>query len=130
MPRGADGYILKSIIHDWDDERSITILKNCREAISTDGSLLLIERVMPAQIDASGGHQRWTMMDMHMLVMLGGRERTEDEFQALFAAANFKLKRTLLLPGATGFSLIEGSRRRSADPRYRWRNRTHATTAF
>jgi hypothetical protein len=108
VPRGADAYILKSIIHDWDDERSVTILKNCREAISADGSLLLIERVMPAQIDASAGHQLWTMMDMHMLVMLGGRERTEDEFQALFAAANFKLKRTLLLPGATGFSLIEG----------------------
>ena len=108
VPRGADAYILKSIIHVWDDERNVTILKNCREAISTDGSLLLIERVMPVRIDASAGHQRWTIADMHMLVMLGGRERTEDEFQALFAAANFKLRRTLLLPGATGFSLIEG----------------------
>jgi hypothetical protein len=88
VPRGTDAYILKSIIHDWDDERSVTILKNCREAISTDGSLLLIERVMPAQIDASAGHQRWTMMDMHMLVMLGGRERTEDEFQALLQRHN------------------------------------------
>jgi precorrin-6B methylase 2 len=107
VPRGADAYILKSIIHDWDDERSATILKNCREAISPDGKLLVIERVMPERIDALGGHQRWTMLDMHMLVMLGGRERTADEFQALLAAANFKLKRTLLLPEATGFSLIE-----------------------
>ena len=107
VPRGADAYILKSIIHDWDDERSVTILRNCRQAISADGKLLLIERVMPAQIDASAGHQRWTMMDMHMLVMLGGRERTEAEFQALFAVASFKWKRALPLPGATGFSLIE-----------------------
>jgi precorrin-6B methylase 2 len=107
VPRGADAYILKNIIHDWDDESSSTILKNCREAISPVGKLLLIERVMPARIDASEWHQRGAMLDLHMLVMLGGRERTEDEFRALFAAANFELKRTLLLPGAAGYSLIE-----------------------
>ncbi|MFB9268183.1 methyltransferase [Bradyrhizobium erythrophlei] len=90
-------------------ERSVTILKNCREAISADGRLLLIERVMPARIDASAGHQRWTMLDMHMLVMLGGRERTEEEFRSVLAAANFELRRTLLLPGATGFSVIEAT---------------------
>ena len=49
------------------------------------------------------------MLDMHMLVMLGGRERTNDEFQALLAASKFKLKRILSLPGATGFSLIEAT---------------------
>jgi len=107
VPRNADAYILKSIIHDWDDERSVTILRNCREAISAEGKLLLIERVMPARIDASGDHQPWTMLDMHMLVMLGGRERTKDEFQAVLAASKFNLKRTLSLPGVTGFSLIE-----------------------
>jgi hypothetical protein len=107
VPRNADAYILKSIIHDWDDERSVTILRNCREAISADGKLLLIERVMLARIDAWGDHQRWTIPDMYMLVMLGGRERTDDEFQALLAASRFKLKRTLSLPGATEFSLIE-----------------------
>jgi hypothetical protein len=47
------------------------------------------------------------MLDMHMLVMIGGRERTKDEFQALLAASKFNLQRTLSLPGATGFSLIE-----------------------
>ncbi len=109
VPRGADAYILKSVIHDWDDECSITILKNCREAISADGRLLLIERVMPARIDASAGHQRWTMLDMHMLVMLGGRERTEEEFRSVLAAAHFELRRTLLLPGASGFSVIEAA---------------------
>lgn len=108
-PGGGDAYVLKSIIHDWDDERSATILKNCRDAISAAGKLLLIERVMPARIDSSAGHQRWTMLDMHMLVMLGGRERTEEEFRSVLAAANFELTRTLLLPGETGFSVIEAT---------------------
>ena len=76
---------------------------------SLRGKLLLIERVMPARIDASAGHQRWTMLDMHMLVMLGGRERTEEEFRSVLAAANFELTRTLLLPGETGFSVIEAT---------------------
>ena len=107
VPGGADAYILKNVIHDWDDERSLTILRNCRQAISADGRLLLIERVTPAQIGASAGHRRWAMVDLHMLVMLGGRERTEAEFQALFAAAGFQWQRTLSLPGTTGFSLIE-----------------------
>jgi len=109
VPKGGDAYILKNIIHDWDDERSATILKNCRNAISAGGKLLLVERVMPARIDASAGHQRWTMLDMHMLVMLGGRERTEEEFRSVLASANFELRRILLLPGATGFSLIEAT---------------------
>jgi len=109
VPKGGDAYILKNIIHDWDDERSATILKNCRNAISAGGKLLLVERVMPARIDASAGHQRWTMLDMHMLVMLGGRERTEEEFRSLLATVNFELKRTLLLQGATGYSVIEAT---------------------
>jgi orsellinic acid C2-O-methyltransferase len=109
VPSGADAYILKSIIHDWGDERSLTILRNCREAISADGKLLLVERVMPARVEASASHQRWTMIDMHMLLMLGGRERTEPEFQALFAATGFKNLHALSLPGPTGFSLIEAT---------------------
>jgi hypothetical protein len=87
----------------------VAILKNCRDAIVADGKLLLIERVMPARIDTSADHQRWTMRDMHMLVMVGGRERTEEEFRSVLAAANFELRRTLLLPGATGFSVIEAT---------------------
>jgi len=109
VPKGGDAYILKNIIHDWDDERSATILKNCRNAISAGGKLLLVERVMPARIDASAGHQRWTMLDMHMLVMLGGRERTEEEFRSLLATVNFESRRTLLLQGATGYSVIEAT---------------------
>jgi len=109
VPSGGDAYILKSIVHDWNDEQSVAILKNCRAAISAVGKLLLIECVMPARIDSSADHQRWTMLDMHMLVMLGGRERTEEEYRSVLAAANFELRRTLLLPGETGFSIIEAT---------------------
>ena len=107
IPSGADAHILKSVIHDWDDEHSATILRNCRDAISADGRLFLVERLMPTRMEASAAHQRWTMLDMHMLVMLGGRERTEQEYRALFASAGFKWERASALPGSTGFSLIE-----------------------
>jgi len=107
VPSGADAYTLKSVIHDWDDERSIAILRTCREAISADGKLLLVERVMPARMEASQSHQRMTMLDMHMLVMPGGCERTETEYRALFAAARFELARVLPLPEAVGVSIIE-----------------------
>lgn len=107
VPNGADGYILKSVIHDWDDEQSIAILKNCRNAISSNGKLLLVERVMPTRMEGSRSNQRMAMLDTHMLVMPGGRERTETEYRTLFAEARFKLTRVLRLPEAVGVSLIE-----------------------
>jgi orsellinic acid C2-O-methyltransferase len=107
VPSSADAYILKSIIHDWDDERSVAILKNCRKVIPAYGKLLLVERVMPARMEASQSRQQMSMTDIHMLVLAGGRERTETEFQALFAAADFELARILPLPEAVGFSVIE-----------------------
>ncbi len=73
-PSGADAYILKSVIHDWDDERSTAILGSCRKAMAPEGKLLLVERVMPAKMEASPNNRRMTMLDTHMLVTLGGRE--------------------------------------------------------
>jgi hypothetical protein len=108
VPSGADGYILKSVIHDWDDERSIAILAKCRKSIAADGKLLLVECVMPARMDASPTHLRAAMLDIHMLALPGGRERTGTEYGALFAAAGFELSRILPLPEALGMSLIEG----------------------
>jgi precorrin-6B methylase 2 len=107
VPPGADAYILKSIIHDWDDERSTAILKNCRKAISAGGKLLLVERVMPVRVEASQSHRQMAMVDIHMLVLAGGRERTEAEYQALFAAAGFELARIVPLPETAGTSLVE-----------------------
>ena len=109
VPSGADAYILKSVIHDWDDERSVTILRNCRTAIAPGGKLLLVERVMPERMAASPSHLRAAMLDLNMLVMPGGRERTAAEYAALFAAAGLELARIVPLPEAVGISLIEAS---------------------
>lgn len=110
VPNGADVYVLKSVIHDWDDDRSVLILKNCRRAISGNGKLLLVERVMPARMETSPSHQRMAMIDINMLAVPGGRERTEAEYRALFAAAGFALAQILPLSALSDrldVSLIE-----------------------
>lgn len=90
VPQGGDAYVLKSVIHDWDDERSETILKSCRSAM-TDGSvLLLIEPVMPDRADASLTVPM-VISDINMLVYTGGCERTESQFAALLTTAGFEL---------------------------------------
>ena len=108
VPVGADAYILKNIIHDWDDERAVEILKSCRRAIEASGKLLLIERVMPEKMEASARLQQMALLDVHMLVGPGGRERTEADFRKLFAAAGFRWATAAPLPGDFGPSLVEG----------------------
>ena len=93
VPAGADAYMLKNVIHDWDDERSVAILSNCRAAMPDHARLLLIHRLMPSRIEAVPAHQQMAMMDMNMLVMPGGRERTEAEFKALLADFGLPLER-------------------------------------
>nr|WP_229686663.1 acetylserotonin O-methyltransferase [Longimycelium tulufanense] len=88
---GGDLYLLKSIVHDWPDEQALTILRNCRRAMGPHGRLLLIERVLPAN-DAP--HPSKTM-DFAMLVLLGGRERTGDEYAALCGQAGLRLDRVI-----------------------------------
>src|SRR5437867_6479661 len=75
VPGGADGYLLKTVIQDWNDESSTVILRNCRRAMAEHGKLLLIEQIMPRRATASGPH-RPVVADLNMLVMLGGRQRT------------------------------------------------------
>jgi hypothetical protein len=87
VPTGGDAYILKFIIHDWDEERAVAILKNIHQAMPEGGKLLLVETVIPQANEPSFSK----LMDLHMLVMTGGRERTDVEYAALFAAAGFKL---------------------------------------
>jgi len=105
IPDGADAHILRSIIHDWDDERSLAILSNCHRALNEGGKLLLVERLMPARLRHEPGVAE---MDVHMLAMTGGRERTEAEYRALLAAAGFALAR--VIPTRSQFSIIEGLR--------------------
>jgi len=110
VPTGADAYILKSIIHDWDDDQSVAILQKCRNAISPSGKLLLVERVMPTRMEVVPTHQRMAMLDMNMMAMPGGRERTESEYRTLLAAAGFALSHIVSLAAVSArvdVSIIE-----------------------
>jgi SAM-dependent methyltransferase len=106
VPAGGDAYLMKLVIHDWDDERSRTILRNCRRAIRPDGRLLLIEPVMPEEVDTSERARDIVLTDLHMLVATGGRERTEEEFRALYRDAGFRLTR--VVPTTLPLSIVEG----------------------
>lgn len=101
-PPPADLFLLKLILHDWNDETCLSILKNCRRAINPGGRILVIEMLI-GEIGTPGSA---AMMDMDMLVMLGGRERNLEEYKALFTAAGFRFSNTT--PSSTPFALIEG----------------------
>ena len=90
IPDAADAYVLKSVLHDWDDNRAAAILSNCSRAMRPDSILLIVERLLPERTESSDAHREITMMDMHMLIMPGGRERTTSEYAALLAAAGLK----------------------------------------
>ena len=104
MPRGAQLYVMKSIIHDWDDDAALHILANCRAAMASDSRLLLIERVIGEPNEADEAK----LFDISMLAMLGGRERTVDEYRALLQSAGLRMMRTLST--ASPQSLIEAAR--------------------
>ncbi len=111
VPSGGDAYVLKSVIHDWDDERSRMILDNCRRAMGGGARLLLVERIVPDRLEPSPTHQAVARSDLTMLVALGAKERTKAEFDALLNSAGFQLTR--VLPAAAGFSVIEAIPTRS-----------------
>lgn len=100
----ADAIILKSIIHDWDDERGCTILKNCRQALPPDGRLLLVERSMPESPGTEDADRSCAMSDLNMLRGPGGRERTEREYYRLLTESGF---RPTAVHRAGRFNLIE-----------------------
>ena len=99
---GADAYIMKRVVHDWPDEHCGKILSLCRAGVTSDGKLLIIESVVPA--DASYDPSK--VMDLVMMLFTGGRERTEKEFSALIAASGWRLNR--IIPTASPLSIIEG----------------------
>jgi hypothetical protein len=105
VPEGGDAYILKYIIHDWDDERAIAILKQCHNVMPANGKILVAEQVIPPGNEPFMGK----LLDLNMLAVLpGGRERTEAEYRALFEKAGFKLTR--IVPTQDEMSIIEGIR--------------------
>ena len=105
VPRGADAYMMRHIIHDWDDDKSLTILQNCHAAMSPESKLLIVESVIPAGNEPFGGK----LLDLVMLLIPGGRERTEDEYRTLLEKAGFELSR--IVPTSTEISVIEARKR-------------------
>jgi SAM-dependent methyltransferase len=105
LPPGADVYVLKSVIHDWDDQRSLTILRNCRAAAAEGCRLLVIEVVVPDRIGTSQDDRMIVANDLNMLVSTGGRERTETEYRRLLDRASFAVTR--IVPTLAGLSVIE-----------------------
>ena len=101
VPVGADGYIMKHIIHDWDDERALQILRNIKSAMRDDGRVMLVEAV----ITTEGQHDFGKLLDIEMLVSPGGKERTADEYEELFAKAGLKMTR--IVPTKSPYSVIE-----------------------
>jgi len=101
VPEGADAYVLKWIIHDWEDEESVAILRTCRAAMGTDAVVLLIER----DLGQPNEDPVAKLADLNMLVMPGGRERALDEYAALFGAADLRL--VAAHPTTSGYLVIE-----------------------
>ena len=102
VPVGADAYVLKYILHDWSDEQSRTILANCRNSMTSDGRVLVVDTVIPEGNDPHWGK----LLDVNMMVLTPGRERTESEFRALFASAGLRMTR--VVPTACALSVVEG----------------------
>ena len=101
VPAGGDAYIMKWIIHDWDDERAIQILKNCRRQMTQDSRLIIVDAVVP-----EGNEPHFSkFMDLNMMVMAGGRERTAAEFTRILSAANFRFLR--VIPTDLPTSIVE-----------------------
>jgi hypothetical protein len=101
VPSGGDAYILKHIIHDWYDDKASAILSNIRKVLPKDGRVILLESVI------SQGHESGMgkVMDLEMLVMAGGKERTEQEFRELFDRSGFTLTR--IVPTRSPLSVLE-----------------------
>ena len=102
VPAGGDAYVMKWIIHDWEDEKAIRILKNCRQQMRSDARVIIVDCVVPEndQPDFS------KTFDLNMMVMTGGKERTEAEFRDLLTAAGFELVR--VIPTEAPTSIVEG----------------------
>ncbi len=105
VPAGGDAYVMKHIIHDWYDDRAVMILKNIRAVLPSNGRVILLEAVIPAGNEPSFGK----VLDIEMLVMPGGKERTAEEFRQLFTAAGFELTR--IVATKSPLSVIEAKPR-------------------
>ncbi len=106
VPPGGDLYMLRSIIHDWDDMPATTILTNCERAMAENGKVLVMESV----VDAGAQSIAAKMLDVQMLVMTGGRERTVEEFRRIYSEAGLEVSR--VIPAGVDGRIVEGVRER------------------
>lgn len=95
IPGDSDAYLLSHILHDWPDEKCIRILDNCRKVIDSKGKLIIIEGIIPPDNEFSISK----LLDLEVLLMGGGRERTEDEFEELLRRSGFKLSEVIHADG-------------------------------
>jgi SAM-dependent methyltransferase len=105
VPEGCDLYLLKHVIHDWDDERAVAILGTCRRAMAPAARLLIVEGLYPPRIERTDAGRGAAANDVNMLVCTGGRQRSDAEFSALYAAAGLRLAR--IIPTPANVCLIE-----------------------
>jgi hypothetical protein len=105
VPPGADAYVIKSVIHDWNDDKSIAILTSCRQAMTRGSWLLMVEPIAPETIGGSAFDAMMTASDLNMLLMTGGCERTEQEYRALLERAGLLTTRVVRTP--TAMSIFE-----------------------
>jgi orsellinic acid C2-O-methyltransferase len=105
VPGGGDVYLLKSIVHDWEESKARQILKACRTAMKATSKVVLVERDVPERIDDPDSALQAAMLDLHMMVVLGGRERTPGEYAELLAGAGLHLNRRI--PLGTEFVAFE-----------------------
>jgi hypothetical protein len=106
VPGGGDAYVLKHIIHDWPEPQALEILGNVREAMNTGGRLLVMEMVIP---DKLNGPHSGKLVDLWLMLLVGGKERTRAQYSDLLDKAGFKLERVVQTPSA--ISIVEASRR-------------------
>jgi hypothetical protein len=103
VPAGADAYVLRHIIHDWQDPDAVTILRRCREAMAPEGKILIVEMVV--QPGNEPGFGKW--LDL-MMLLVAGRERTKEEYSQLLSEAGLTMTR--VIPTDSDVSIIEGMR--------------------
>lgn len=102
VPTGGDAYLLSHILHDWQDEQCKTILDNCRKAMKLGSRLLVVEIIVPSGNQPSIAK----LLDLEMMIITGGRERTLEEFKNLFQSSGFRL--SPVIPTKEGISILEG----------------------
>jgi SAM-dependent methyltransferase len=105
VPDGADRYLLANVLHDWDDDRAVAILAECRKAMAKDGRVLIVERLIPDNPEQA---LPTLLSDLNMLIVTGGKERTNAEYSSLLTRAGLILDR--VTPVSFPYGVIEGIR--------------------